>query len=118
MVNLSQVKCPLTLITSNNDFIVVSQGLTFKYGPDNKPTTDVEGIRLELFDGKLLDRIVVKIPGKTELPFVQEDIEAQKVHIGLVNATFSPYVTGNGQLGVSIKAEDFKDLSKGSTAKA
>lgn len=118
MVNLSQVKCPLTLITSNNDFIVVSQGLTFKYGPDNKPTTDVEGIRLELFDGKLLDRIVVKIPGKTELPFMQEDIENQKVHISLVNATFTPYVTGTGQLGVSIKAEDFKDLSKGATVKA
>ena len=112
MVNLSQVKCPLSLITSNNDFIVVSQNLTYKYGSDNRPTTDVEGIRLELFDGKLLDRIVVKIPGKTELPFMQEDIEAQKVHISLVNATFSPYVTGNGQLGVSIKAEDFKDLSK------
>lgn len=118
MINLSQVKCPLSLITSNNDFIVVSQGLTFKYGPDNKPTTEVEGIRLELFDGKLLDRIVVKIPGKSELPFAQEDIEAQKVHISLINATFTPYVTNNGQLGLSIKAEDFKDLSKATTVKA
>ena len=118
MVNLSQVKCPLTLITSNSDFIVVSQNLTYKYGSDNKPTTDVEGIRLELFDGKLLDRITVKIPGKTELPFTQEDIENQKVHISLVNATFTPYVTNNGQLGVSIKAEDFKDLCKGATVKA
>lgn len=118
MVNLAQVKCPLTLITPCNDFVVVTQNLVYKYGNDNKPTTEVDGIRMELFDNKLLDRIVVKIPGKTELPFMQEDIENQKVHISLVNATFTPYVTGTGQLGVSIKAEDFKDLSKGATVKA
>jgi len=112
MVNLAQVKCPLTLITPNNDFIVVSQGLTYKYGEDNKPTTEVEGLRLELFDKKLLDRIIVKIPGRIILPFKQEDIDAQKVHVSLQNATFTPYVTNKGQLGISIKAEDFTDITR------
>ena len=118
MVNLSQVKCPLTLITPNNDFVVVSQGLTYKYGEDNKPTTEAEGLRLELFDKKLLDRITVKIPGRVILPFEQEDIDAQKVHVSLKNATFTPYVTNKGQLGISIKAEDFTDISKVLISKA
>lgn len=100
----------MNILTGCNDFIVVNQAVITKY-VDGKPTNEVDGIRLELFDATLLDRIVVKIPGNA-VQFEQDKVEAQQIHISLVNASFAFYVTNTSQLGISIKADGYKVIEK------
>lgn len=110
MINVSRLRMPLSILTECNDFIVCSQAMVSKY-VDGKPTGETDGAKLELFDSKLLDRLNVKIPS-AELPFTQNEVEAQEVHINLINPTFGVYPTGNGQIALSVRADGFKRLIK------
>lgn len=101
---------PLNLLTTCNDFVVVNQGTIPRF-VDGKATGEIDGIRLELFDASLLDRIVAKVPGNA-LPFEAEKVEGQQVHISLANPCFSFYVTNNSQLAISIKADGYKVIEK------
>ena len=109
-MNISKIKIPLSIYTNATEFIVVGQSLVQKFA-DGRPTSEVEGIRLELFDPTKLDRFNVRVPGAS-LPFKEESIEAQSCKVSLVNPTITPYVNNANRLDGSVKAEGFKEVKK------
>ena len=109
-MNISKLKIPLSIYTDAIEFTVVGQSLVQKF-VDGKPTDEIDGVKLELFDSSKLDRFVVRVPG-TSLPFKDEVIESQSCRVSLVNPTITPYVNYANRLDGSVKAEGYKELKK------
>ena len=109
-MNISKLRIPLSIYTDAIEFTVVGQSLVQKF-VDGKPTDEIDGVKLELFDASKLDRFVVRVPG-TSLPFKDEVVESQSCKISLINPTITPYVNYSNRLDASVKAEGYKEIKK------
>ena len=109
-MNIAKLRIPLSIYTDATEFTVVGQTLIQKF-VENKPTGEVEGIKLELHDATKLDRFTVKVPGQA-LPFKEDAIESQTIKVSLVNPTITPYINHVNRLDGSVRAEGFKELKK------
>lgn len=117
--NLGSKKLPLSFLTPSTDFVVCSQRLFFAY-ENNKQTNEVAGVKLELHDGKVCDRFIVKIPGMKELPFEDGRVEKLDIHVNLINPTFSVFAKEEDWgkerkrpvVALSFTADSVKEITK------
>ncbi len=108
---IKNMRIPLDVYTEATEFTVVGQTVVLKY-VDNKPTEEVESIKLELHDASKLKRFEVKIPGDV-LPFKDETVENHTIKVSLVNAILIPYFNEkNKRVEYSVKADSYKEVKK------
>ena len=108
---IKNFKIPLETYTEATEFTVVGQEAVMKY-VENKPTSEIQSIKLELHDASKLKRFDVKIPGDV-LPFKDETVENHSIKVTLVNATMIPYINDKTKrVEYSVKADGFKEVKK------
>ena len=117
--NITGISIPLSCYTPSTEFVVVGQSEILKF-EDNRPTGEISGVKLELFDSELLERLDCKIPNDA-LPFKDDAVNSKSIKINLVNPTVTPYgelkrdkkgeVKSITILG-SIKADGYKEVKK------
>jgi hypothetical protein len=105
---ISDLKIMLSAYTSATEFTVVGQKPNMRY-ENGKPTTDIESVTLTLFDACRKDRFAVKVP-LNDLPFSEDELNAQNVQISLVNPSISIYADrrNDNRPAASVKAEGYK----------
>ncbi len=101
----------MDVYTEATEFTVVGQTPIYKY-VDNKPTEEVDCIKLELHDASHLIRFEVKVPGNA-LPFKDDAVDSHTIKVSLSNATMIPFYNEKiKRVEYSFKADGFKELKK------